>query len=365
MWHVDCALFCTGDGMLASMLVSETEAEQAELDASKASAESRDHDTSNDAPLADEPPADPIRGTLYEELFTGDHPAIDTWMENVGEGRVKEPYRPKGSLSKEEEGSHTQPVTSSKAAEAALSAGKSADSEARIRDAADLSAARDMEHDSLTLDEEERGLQALGLNEEKKEEAREELKALILDEEEEAHEEELEQEFDGPSSEGVKLAAKSAEAEEDAFLASMKDSESQGKQKAPTSMSSNRLAADTDKTAGKGAKTESLVPNSDDSKIVEEEDEEDLPLLSFVGSDRLSADLDKTTGKAAKTEISLAASDDLDLRREEDDLLDSPLSDSLAGREDRDIEEEFPVLSSTDRGALQFGDELPDEPLRR
>ncbi len=101
MWHVDCALFCTGDGMLASMLVSATAAEQAELelaDASKASAESRDHATSDDAPLADEPPADPVRGTLYEELFSGDHPAIDTWMENVGEGRVKEPYIPKGSL---------------------------------------------------------------------------------------------------------------------------------------------------------------------------------------------------------------------------------------------------------------------------
>ena len=103
--------------------------------------------------------------------------------------------------------------------------------------------------------------------------------------------------------------------------------------------------------------------------IVEEEDELDLPLLSSVGSNRLSADLDKTTGKAAKTEIPLAGSDDLDLRRGEDDLLDSPLSDSLAGREDEDIEEDLPMLSSIDGKDLRFGDELPDElpdePLRR
>ena len=190
MLRDDCALCCTGDGMLASMLVSETAAEQAELDltdASKASAESSHHDTSDDALLADELPADPVRGTLYEELFTGDHPAIDTWMENVGEGRVKELYIPKGSLRKEEEGSDTKPVTSSKVAEAALKGGKAADAEAEIIDADDSSAARDMEHDSLTLDEEERELQALGLNEEK-ERARQELQALRLDEEEEARE---------------------------------------------------------------------------------------------------------------------------------------------------------------------------------
>ena len=43
-----------------------------------------------------------------------------------------------------------------------------------------------------------------------------------------------------PSRKVLKLAAKSAEAKEDAFLASMKDSESRGKQEAPASMGSNR-----------------------------------------------------------------------------------------------------------------------------